>query len=428
MNGPPWNVLVFAGGTELGLEVQAALRERKEVHLFSAGMPGPGHAPYVFHHHAELPSVHEPGWRAPFEALLAQHNIDAVFPGHDDVLLALARIAEEIPAAIITSPLETCEITRSKARTYECLADAVYCPTVYAGLETVDTYPVFVKPDVGQGSQGARVVRSRVALEAALEDRDGLLILENLPGEEVTVDCFSDREQGLLFCQGRSRTRVRNGISVTSLPAHEPQFDELAHAIGKRLPLHGAWFFQLKRASDGTWTLLEVAPRVGGTSGLARAMGVNLPLLSLYEAARMPVSVEHFEGVLEVDRALVSRFRLDLEFDTVYVDLDDTLIVHGKVHSRLVRFLYDCLNAGRRLALITRHDRDPEVTLAERRLSGLFDEIIHLQKGESKADHIVGPRAIFIDDSFGERRAVREGAGVPAFDCSQLEALLDARS
>lgn len=427
MKGPPWNVLVFAGGTELGLEVRAALRDRKEVHLFSAGMAGAGHAPYAFRHHAELPSVHEPGWREPLDELLARHAIDAIFPGHDDVLLALARCADELPAAVITSPLETCEITRSKARTYAHLAGAVRVPAIFDGPDTVPAYPVFVKPDVGQGSQGARVARSRVDLEAALEGRDGLLVLEYLPGEEVTVDCFSDRERGLMFCQGRSRTRVRNGISVTSRPAHEPAFEALAAAIGERLALHGAWFFQLKRAADGEWTLLEVAPRVGGTSGLARAAGANLPLLSLYEAARMPVGLQLMDRVLEVDRALVSRFRLDLEFDTVYVDLDDTLIVHGHVHSRLVRFLYDCLNAGRRLVLVTRHAADPRETLARHRLGELFDEIVHLQAGEPKAASCPGPRAIFIDDSFGERRAVHGGAGIPTFDCSQLDALIDDR-
>ena len=58
---------------------------------------------------------------------------------------------------------------------------------------------------------------------------------------------------------------------------------------------------------------------------------------------------------------------------------------------------------------------------------GLFDEIIHLRHGESKAEHVRG-RAIFIDDSFAERKQVHERCGVPVFDLDMVESLLDWRA
>ena len=33
--------------------------------------------------------------------------------------------------------------------------------------------------------------------------------MDYLPGKEYTVDCFSHRTHGLMFCSGRERVRVK---------------------------------------------------------------------------------------------------------------------------------------------------------------------------------------------------------------------------
>src|SRR5439155_23011271 len=58
----PRHVLVLPGGTEIGLEINRALSQCKEVRLFSGGTECSNHAPYVFARHFALPSVHCPGW------------------------------------------------------------------------------------------------------------------------------------------------------------------------------------------------------------------------------------------------------------------------------------------------------------------------------------------------------------------------------
>ena len=40
--------------------------------------------------------------------------------------------------------------------------------------------------------------------------------MEYLPGRELTVDCFSDRERGVLFARARPRERTRAGISMAT--------------------------------------------------------------------------------------------------------------------------------------------------------------------------------------------------------------------
>jgi carbamoyl-phosphate synthase large subunit len=416
------------GGTEIGLEVRRSLANLKEIRLAGVGSAADRHGPFAYRRWAEVPSVNSDGWVPALNDVIARFEVDFLMPGHDDVLLALAEHRDVLDATVITSPLETCRLTRSKRATYQRLAGAVPVPAVFASPGDVDRFPVFVKPDRSQGSQGALLINDAEHLARAVAGGSDL-IMEFLPGEELTVDCFSDRERGVLFTRARPRLRTRAGISMSSRTSGEdPTVREYAEAIAGRLALHGAWFFQLRADTEGQLRLLEVAPRLAGTSAVHRVTGVNFALLSIYEALRAPLRIETNPVGVELDRALVNRYRHDLRYGTVYVDLDDTLIVRDAVHAGLVAFLYQCLNDGHPLVLLTRHRGDLDQTLGRFRLAGLWDRIVRVPDGQAKADFIAEPDAILIDDSFGERLAVHERLGIATFDASMLELLLDDRA
>ena len=109
------------------------------------------------------------------------------------------------------------------------------------------------------------------------------------------------------------------------------------------------------------------------------------------------------------------------------MDLDDTLVVDGKVNVGLVGFLYQCVNRDERLVLLTKHNGDVNETLRKHRLAGLFDQVVHIGPRERKADHIREREAILIDDSFSERANVQRQLCISTFDCSMVEMLIDAR-
>jgi carbamoyl-phosphate synthase large subunit len=426
-NSARWQVLIFPGGTEIGLELRQALGWCKEVDLFSAGAPVSNHAPFAFARHFVVPSVHDGGWLPSLQRAVSEQGITHIFPAHDDALLAVAEEAKNLAAKVVTSPLETCRITRSKAATIARLKGIVPVPELWSSANQVTEFPVFLKPDCGQGSQRTAAARTPKDLQALLVEDGDRLILEYLSGPEFTVDCFSDREKGLLYACGRQRRRIKSGIAMDSIRSEDARFYDFASRINGALELHGAWFFQVKTAKDGELKLLEVAPRIGGTSGLSRARGVNLPLLSLYESERLPVQVVAGVYSVEIDRALVNRYRHNLAYRALYVDFDDTLVVHGRINTELLKLLYQALNRGVRLVLVTRHAGDLKAELARYRLQGLFDEVIHLRANEPKADCIQEKGAVLIDDSFAERVAVHAATGIPVFDPSMVEVLLDER-
>jgi hypothetical protein len=418
------NVLVFPAGTEIGMEIFNALKHAKEVRLFGAGQDISNHARFAYPEYHPLPSVHEDDWLGQMIGLCQRLAIDYIFPAHDDAIIALCRQQAHIPACIVSSPADACETTRSKSLTYRRLGGLLRVPALFDSPAHVTDYPVLVKPDRGQGSFGVCMVREQAELLAAVASVPDAIISEYLPGEEYTVDCFSDRERGVLFARARSRRRTRSGISVNTVSENLDDVSGLAQRIHDALGLRGAWFFQLKRAADGELALLEVAPRIAGAMATHRVMGVNFALLSIFEAERLPLSILVNPGELELDRALGNRYRHAIRFSVLYVDLDDTLIIDGRVNIEIVRLIFQCINQGKTVKLVTRHRGDVSTVLAKHRLNGLFDAVIHLREDEPKSACITEADAIFVDDSFAERCEVQRTRGIPTFDCSMVELLV----
>ena len=423
------NILVFPAGTEIAFEIHDALKNSKFVRLFGATSV-PCHAEFVFQTCVTgLPFVDDPALIPALNRVIDAYGIDYVYPAHDSALLRFSEERDALHAKVVASARETVGICRSKTRTYRFLSGAPYLPAFYGSPDEIPGYPVFIKPAVGQGSQGARMIKDRPHLEEALSEGQEYTICEYLPGEELTVDCFTDRHGSLLVVSPRSRERIRAGIAVRSrnLPLTE-ELQSIAEDINRRLSFNGAWFFQVKKNAAGQFRLLEIAPRIAGTMGLTRNLGINMPLLTLYNFWGIDVSLIPNREDLLLDRAFISRFQTNLSYSSVYVDFDDTLIVRGKVNAFLMMFLYQAFNQGKRLCLLTRHSTDIFSDLEKACIpASLFSEIIRLDEAGAKTDYIA-PDSIFIDDSFSERKRVRDALGIPVFDLDMIESLIDWRS
>ena len=423
------NILVFPAGTEIAFEIHDALKNSKFVRLFGATSV-PCHAEFVFQTCVTgLPFVDDPALIPALNRVIDAYGIDYVYPAHDSALLRFSEERDALHAKVVASARETVGICRSKTRTYRFLSGAPYLPAFYGSPDEIPGYPVFIKPAVGQGSQGARIIRDRSHLEEALSEGQEYTICEYLPGEELTVDCFTDRHGSLLVVSPRSRERIRAGIAVRSrnLPLTE-ELQSIAEDINRRLSFNGAWFFQVKKNAAGQFRLLEIAPRIAGTMGLTRNLGINMPLLTLYNFWGIDVSLIPNREDLLLDRAFISRFQTNLSYSSVYVDFDDTLIVRGKVNAFLMMFLYQAFNQGKRLCLLTRHSTDIFSDLEKACIpASLFSEIIRLDEAGAKTDYIASD-SIFIDDSFSERKRVRDALGIPVFDLDMVESLIDWRS
>ena len=418
-------VLIFPAGTEIGLEIHAALSSCKEVQLFAAGQATSNHAELLYDQYYPISDIYSDNWLDELNALIKKLDIDYIFPAYDDVIVALSENREKIPATILIPPHDICLLTRSKSKTYQKLRSLIKTPIVYDSINDVVNFPVFVKPDRGQGSFGIRRANSREELVQAIGEISDPIISEYLPGREYTIDCFSDRENGLLFSGARERLRMRNGIAVSTQLFESSIFKEIAQKISDELKMQGAWFFQVKEDIDNELTLLEIGPRIAGSMAANRVQGVNFPLLSIYEAERAPLSILKNSYPVLLDRALKNKYKKSIAFDAVYIDFDDTIILDGQINLQAIQFLYKCINKQIDIILITRHAGDLQKILKNYRLDNIFDKVVHLKEGEKKSSAITHMNAIFIDDSFSERLEVQINKNIPTFDCSMIEFLID---
>lgn len=416
------SVLIFPAVGNNAIELHNALSTCVNIKCWGASSID-RHGPYVFENYVSgLPMITSDNFFSEFNKLIGDKNIDVIFPTHDTVADLFAKNKDKINAKVVVADEETAEICRDKQLTYDCFSKESFIPKIYKELTE---FPVFIKPRKGQGGVGAKLIKRKEDIPNV--DLSDYVICEYLPGEEYTVDCFTNKDGKLLFVSPRSRKRLSAGVTVAgAIEDLTEEIQYIADTINNKLSFIGLWYFQIKKDIQGKWKLMEISTRCAGTMCLTRARGVNLPLLSVYTIEGFDVSINPNPYNVEVDRTLISRYKIDYEYDTVYFDFDDTLTLRGKVNLYAIWFLYQCQNLNKKVILITKHEKELEESMRQYNICpNLFAEIIHIQPNEKKSKYINPKRAIFIDNAFQERKEVFETHHIPVFDVDGIEFLMD---
>ena len=433
-------VLVWPGLTELGYEIVASLKPLRFYEVYCASSKEVTLETQICDGHSLLPDVSDSNALAALQTLVRDQGIDVIYPAHDEIIVFCRNHADSLPGlTVIAPPMDVANTLRSKHQTYAALIGKILVPDVYHSVADVLNFPVFAKPDRGQGSQGVRKITSRAELEALTAEVPAFfksnVVAEFLPGREYTIDCLSQANGELVFAAARIRHQIRNGISTDAEIVDLPDLSEIAATIGAEFSLTGAWFFQLKHAQDGRLKLLEVAPRLGGASCLNRMRGVNFAHLSILAATGKPFAVMPRHDPRRIQRRLANYPVQQLtSLDAIYVDFDDCLWQDPLLNTGLLAILYRHMDLGARIVLISRHAGDLAAKLEGLRITALFDAVYHLTDAAVLKSEIIkqdladnfgktSPRAVFIDDSFRERKDVAETLHLEALDLTMLEAV-----
>lgn len=421
--------LIFGGGGYNAIQIYFALKDSLRYHpvLISSN---DNHSTFVCADAVtDLPYDKDKEFIPALNRCIERTGAEFIIPCHDTAAVILMENKDKIHATVVCSPLDTARICRHKSMTYERLKGFDFVPKVYKSKEEMG-FPVFAKDDIGQGGNNSAVLYSHKDLEKLNNDVN-YVFCEFLPGNEITVDCFTDRNGELRFAQVRSRERILNGISARS--ENLDMTDEIraiVAGISSVINFRGYWYIQCKQDAAGKYKLMEISTRFAGTFGLSKNLDVNLPLLALrdFENEDVEIRPNHYRIIL--DKCYIDRYRIDYDYKRVYFDFDDTLVFNREKYNTLaMRFLYQCLNKHKQLILITKHIYDIRETMDRLRLAqNLFDHIMEVPADKPKylyMDNSVP--SIFIDNAFGERALVKEKLGMPAFDTSNIECLIDWR-
>jgi hypothetical protein len=410
-------ILVFPSGSEIGLEIHRSVEYSNHFEMIG-GSSIDDHGSFVYKTNINnIPFVDSPNLINQLNMIIGENQIDAIFPTMDSVIAKLSANREIIKCKVISPSYETCKICLSKKLTVQYFSDTVKVPHLFSTLEKVEKYPIFLKPDIGYSSRGTLLAKNKNVAEAHLLENPNCLIFEYLPGKEYTIDCFTNAKGEVLFFGARERLRISNGIAVRTETIWDQQdrFATIVNKVNQSLNMRGAWFIQLKEDIDGELTLLEIACRLGGSSSLYRMAGVNFALLTIFDYFGHDVKIINSRLNIVQDRALLSRYKVDVKFDTAYFDLDDCLIINNRLNLEMTKLIYQFITESKKVVLLSKHKFNIHETLKKHRIENLFDMVLHLNPTDCKSDYIESNKSIFIDDSYSERQEVYLKWGIPVF-------------
>ena len=425
-----YNVLVFPCGTEIANEVINSLVNHKYFKLLFASSEGTSYCNFRGKEISILPYVTDENFSNELNNIISNKQIDFIIPAHDDVAFALSQIETKLEAKVIGQSKDVNDIVRFKDVTYKHFSNILPLGKVFDAEPQNDEFPIFVKPKKGQGSFNSLKLNTLDEYNSFFNQNklDDFVIMENLSGQEFTIDCFSDNGN-VLYAGARTREKKTRGISIQSTFISDnslnEQFKKYANIISENLIMHGVWFYQMKFDKNQELKLLEIGPRVSGTMMLNRARGVNFIELALYQKLGFDVEVVFNDIEISLARALVPIYKHNINYDNLYIDFDDTLLLEEKlINPELIKLIFQAKNKEKKVYLITKNKKfNLAKTLHKFGITNIFDEIIHIHENENKIDYMK-INSILIDDSFAERKEAKL-AGHYVFSLDNFNILME---
>lgn len=422
------NVLIYPSGGENAVNIYNALKYNLHFELFGASMSD-NHSKFIYdknHYFEGNLDINNPFFFDVFNEVLKKFKIKYILCTHDEVTTFLMKNEERIKATLCCSPLETAIVASDKLLTSQTFKNKYYSTNIYNDINHV-VYPAFLKPFHGAGGKGTIIVNNETELRNIINKNSEYLICEYLPGNEYTVDCFTNCKGDLIFAQGRTRERIIGGLPYRiEKVQNNKKFLEIAKDINKTLRFRGAWYFQLKEDKQNNLKLMEICVRQGGSMNYYRGYGFNFPAMTLFDFMGNDIIPIMNNYSISLDRCLHNSSKINYTYDKIYIDFDDTIIVDNKVNSTAIKFLYQSLNKKKKIYLLTRHSKNIIDSLRKYNIDiHIFEDIINLSENEQKSDKIDNKQAIFIDNYFKERYEVYNNIGIPVFDVDAIEFLID---
>lgn len=175
----------------------------------------------------------------------------------------------------------------------------------YAQSQFEQTERLFFKPTIGNGSRGIGLITREIESVAnekmqfvsrTLDEWEKripevletpVLVAEFLVGKEYSVDVLMNQGDAITVVP-RSRDKMVSGISVSGTFVENNEIIENSKRLLEALCLHGPIGVQWREDQNGTAKLLEINPRLQGTTSTLRHAGVNIPLSAVHSALKLP--------------------------------------------------------------------------------------------------------------------------------------------
>lgn len=264
----------------------------------------------------KLMPAEDPNYVANTIELCKENNIKIIFPLVTKELFVLSKYQKQFQnegIKVIVSENSTLEIANNKLKLYQHLqknnikVPRFYVVNSYEDIKKISkkfdypNNPFVLKYGPGNGSRAIRIFDETSDLfDKFMNEKpnnlftdldnfekvvgnnrlENFFVMEHLPGNEVTIDTVIKSGE-IIVELIRNRAKINSGISVAGEFIEDKNLSKKVREIVSVLNLEGNVGFQFKLDSNNNYQLIEMNPRIQGTSIASMGMGINLPELAL---------------------------------------------------------------------------------------------------------------------------------------------------
>lgn len=218
--------------------------------------------------------------------ILKDENIEFIFPLHSSEIAffsANKNVFKELKIGMIIPEEEIVNICINKNLFENFLERNNFpYPKTYKNKDEINKYPLFIKLKQGSSSIGAFKINSKEELDFYLKEKENnYLIQEYINWDEITIDCYINKNGTLVGFVPRYRVKVKDGKSVVARTMFSQKLQIMIELLLKKLNYKGACNIQVFYKNDEI-KIIELNPRLSaGGLPLATEAGVNIPELMI---------------------------------------------------------------------------------------------------------------------------------------------------
>lgn len=244
--------------------------------------------------------------------IIKKENIKIILPtsGFDIIPYSKnKKTLQELGVECFFSDYDTIQLCNNKLDFYEFAKKGNFLTPKYTTkINEIDFFPVFAKPIIGKGSRDTFLINSKIDLQYINEKYSDMIYSEYLPGKEYTIDVLSNMNGKAIVAVPRERIETKDGISFKGKVVNNSLIQDEAKKLAEYLGIKGPCCIQIKEAVDGSLKLIEVNPRMGGGTIMAKHAGVNIPEIML----KLNENIDIKDNEFVFDNIIVLRYYEEL--------------------------------------------------------------------------------------------------------------------
>ena len=216
--------------------------------------------------------------------LLKTNEFDIVVPTTDFITDILSKNKVEFSkySLIASNDFDTYQLARDKNKTMKvCMDEGIPCPYTLLNVNSINdilessiAFPIVVKPKIGFGAVGFKVIESKEKLLEIANKIDNFadyVFQEYIPQTDIQYECamFIDNDNEIKTAVVFSKNRwfpIKGGSSTLNITVDRPDIIESCKRLLQKLNWRGPADIDLiQDPRDGIAKIMEINPRVSGS-------------------------------------------------------------------------------------------------------------------------------------------------------------------